>query len=221
MTGLIYCLTHRESGKKYVGQTVATLSHRMSQHRAEAARRSQMVIHKAIRKYGFAAFNVSVLEASVPLSQINEREIYYISTLLSRTTQHGYNMTAGGDGRPDCPMTEETKQRISLAKAGTNVGRHNPRWGVAHTEEARRKISAAHKGRKHSDESRRINSLSKTGEKNHFLGKQHTLESRQRMSESHKGQIAWNKGKKRDPELVARVVEIKRRNREARRLANG
>ncbi len=45
--------------------------------------------------------------------------------------------------------TEETKKKISEAKKGKGAGEDNPFYGKHHTEEARRKVSEANKGRTH------------------------------------------------------------------------
>lgn len=79
----------------------------------------------------------------------------------------------------------------------------HPMYGKKHTEEARRKISEAGKGRSpwnkdksdvYSEETR-----TKMGEKHlgnqYNLGKKRTEESKMKMSESHKGKDTWNKGK--------------------------
>lgn len=63
------------------------------------------------------------------------------------------------------------------------------RTGWHHTEEAKRKISEAHKGKKHSEETRRRMSESRKGKK-------HSEEARRRMSESRKGRKLTEEHKK-------------------------
>ena len=67
--------------------------------------------------------------------------------------------------------------------------------GKPRSEETKKKLSEALKGRKrgsHSDETKK-----KISEAN--KGKKRTSEQKKKMSEAHKGQIAWNKGKKTRP----------------------
>ena len=67
--------------------------------------------------------------------------------------------------------------------------------GKSRSEETKKKLSEALKGRKcgpHSDETKK-----KISEAN--KGKKRTSEQKKKMSEAHKGQIAWNKGKKTRP----------------------
>ena len=64
-----------------------------------------------------------------------------------------------------------------------------------YSEEAKRKMSEAMKGRKFSEEHRRKLSEAGKGEKNPFYGKSHSEESKEKMSKSSKGRIPWNKGK--------------------------
>ncbi len=92
--------------------------------------------------------------------------------------------------------------------------------GLVHTPETKAKMSAAHKGKKISQEQRENMSKLMTGENHPLYGKHHTEESRRKMSEKQKGRpgqwmgrhlseehrkkisektkgrIPWNKGKK-------------------------
>jgi|11BtaG_2_1085332.scaffolds.fasta_scaffold02929_3 group I intron endonuclease len=81
----------------------------------------------------------------------------------------------------------------------------NGSFNCKFSREQRDKISNSLTGKKHSNESKRKMSLSRTGEKNHFYGKRHSKDSLIKMSESKKGkyigddamQNAWNASKKR------------------------
>jgi|WetSurMetagenome_2_1015567.scaffolds.fasta_scaffold25922_2 hypothetical protein len=59
--------------------------------------------------------------------------------------------------------------------------------GGHHTNEAREKNRLSHIGKKHSEESKRKQGESITGEKNHFFGKHHTKESREKIRISRLG----------------------------------
>ena len=84
-----------------------------------------------------------------------------------------------------------------------NCGELNSMYGKTHTEEARRKISEANKGRSAwnkgktmSEEFSRKMSEVKKGQVPWNKGKTMSEEFRIKMSESSKGRIPWNKGKK-------------------------
>ena len=54
MRGFIYKITNIKNGKSYIGQTIQDVKERFYQHCANKCSKevSNMVIHKAIKKYG-------------------------------------------------------------------------------------------------------------------------------------------------------------------------
>src|SRR3990167_2066728 len=81
--------------------------------------------------------------------------------------------------------------------------------GMKHSDEARRKMSEACRGRVHSAETRRKISEAASGEKNGHWGKTHTQEARQRISEAAKGNTRWL-GKKHSVEAKRKMSNAKR-----------
>ena len=86
-------------------------------------------------------------------------------------TETGYNLTLGGDGRMGYKLSEETKRKIgegnigkvmsneakekmSVAAKKRSVGKLSPMNGKKHTDDALKKISESSKGRIFSEESR-------------------------------------------------------------------
>ena len=96
--GRIYIIRNKVNNKVYIGQTIHTLHERFLQHtRASRIRLSpHRKLCNAIRKYGKEQFYIELLEDNIPLSLLNEREIYYIEKYDSYN--EGYNATVGGDG---------------------------------------------------------------------------------------------------------------------------
>ena len=97
------------------------------------------------------------------------------------------------------------KQGYWKGKTGPNKGKYtgenNPMYGKHHSEEIKKKISEAAKGRpgpnkgKHfSEEHKKKIGETKKGNKN-MLGKKHSAESIQKMSEAKKGKHWYNNGK--------------------------
>ncbi len=74
---------------------------------------------------------------------------------------------------------------IRLVNSEAHKGK-KPWLGRKHTDETKKKIGDAHRGKVISDESRKKMSESKKGLKNHFFGKEHTKESKKKMSENSK-----------------------------------
>jgi len=184
-TGRVYRIDNLENGNFYIGQTRVTLSRRFTDHKSEARRGEvNMVLYNAMKKYGVDVFtieDIEVLEAETKdeLSKLlNEREIYFISTL-----KPPYNTAPGGLGHTGIPWTDERRRKFKELMSGEN----NPNYGKPLSGETKEKLSAALKGRIISEESRK-----KTSET--MKGVRKSEETRQRMSESQKGR-SMPKGK--------------------------
>ena len=93
--GYIYKITNTLNGKIYIGQTVKSVQKRFTQHKNNANKPyfSQIVLYKAINKYGFENFQCETLE-EVPNEKLDEREKYWIEYYDSYF--NGYNSTLGG-----------------------------------------------------------------------------------------------------------------------------
>ena len=110
MTG-IYLITNKVNGKKYVGQSI-DIEERWKRH-IIASKKSELHIHRAIRKYGIDNFDFSILE-ECSVDKLDEREIYWISEL--DTYNNGYNMTIGGKGHNlylDPKEREQKKKEVA------------------------------------------------------------------------------------------------------------
>lgn len=97
---------------------------------------------------------------------------------------------------PPCMLkfVTPTEHRALHTKGKKNpmYGRTSPMKGKTLSEETRRKLSEAKKGKKRapfSEETRKKMSEAQKGEKNHFYGKTHTEETRKKISEANKGRI--------------------------------
>lgn len=106
--GFLYIITNSVNDKVYIGQTITNIKARWAEHKHEAGRENpSMVIAKAIKKYGVKNFKISELEKVMSSSieelkqLLNEKEIDYIKQYDSTSHKHGYNVTPGGDNRPD------------------------------------------------------------------------------------------------------------------------
>jgi len=102
----------------------------MNAHRSSENNKSSFYIARAIRKYGFDNFKVTILDdTATDDKSLNALEVAYISQLDSMNHDIGYNMTAGGDG-----LSSEF-----MKKAWTS--------GVYDSKEYRQKLSKAFTGR--------------------------------------------------------------------------
>ncbi len=133
---LIYKLTHPSSDKIYIGKT-ADLQKRLRKHLYEKSNTRKNNWIKSLRKNNNIPEIALIEEVDNAIWQ--SREIFWISYY---TEKYGadriLNGTPGGDSPPS-------------------------QIGIRRSDEFRAKLSAAHLGKKETDESRKINSLSKKG----------------------------------------------------------
>lgn len=98
----IYCHTHIESSRRYVGLTKNTVMHRWNQHCAQAinSKGGRWHFPNAIRKYGKDAFFHEVLEVCDSLEAANLSEQRWVEHFKTRDPQFGFNLTKGGAHTP-------------------------------------------------------------------------------------------------------------------------
>lgn len=118
---IIYKIQNKINGKIYIGQTVGTLEHRMSQHKANGKKIS--VIGNAIHKYGWDNFDVEVIDEAETIEELNRKEIYWIGYYKS-LSPNGYNLELGGR---NALHEEETRKKISEANKGRHLAEKSPR----------------------------------------------------------------------------------------------
>jgi len=109
--GVVYLITNTVNGKVYVGQTTVGVSKRWKGHKDEARKGSECPIHRAIRKYGAASFDVQVVEECSTSDSLNASEKSWVSNLKSTDSSLGYNGTSGGDA--GYSFTPEVRAKIA------------------------------------------------------------------------------------------------------------
>lgn len=207
MTYIVYKITGPE-GKAYIGITKRTLRARWLSHIEEATKKeTTWAFHYAIRKYGAESFLLEVLTECVDSREAKacERALIASHGTFVRTG-NGYNMTLGGDGNWGWSPTKETRRKMGekksaylrshpelLKKMGAGRrGKARPRA----SEEHRRKIGDAHRGKKLSAETKA--KISAAG-----MGRKWTAEQREKHA-------AAMTGRKRNPASVAKMAATKR-----------
>lgn len=199
--GVIYCYTNKINGKKYVGQTKRTLKRRHNEHiwASKGGKECHFPFHRAIKKYGIENFILELLALNCEsYDEMNELEEFYVRSLKTLKTQHGYNIASGGNNGNNLEgKTEEElnefKRKLSEANKGKLVGEKNPMYGKAWSEEQRKKWSEQMSGennpfygKHHSEETKKkLSKLAsgRTGEKNPFYGKIHSEETKEKLRE--------------------------------------
>jgi group I intron endonuclease len=134
----IYCIKNTINGKIYVGKA-KDIYNRMMSHRYLLRKKSKdenLHLINAWHKYGEDAFIYEILEEfEFNEEKLREREDYWIVTLDATNRDVGYNMRR--DSSTGCLVSEETRQRISIAVTGEK----NPNYGNHWTDEQKQAMS--------------------------------------------------------------------------------
>lgn len=138
---------------------------------------SGVLLHKAYEKYGIENFKKEIICKNVQYKEtIDDMERFYIKKERTQNPFGCYNLTDGGEGSIGRLCSEETRKKISEAHKG------KPAWnkGKKMSEEQKKKLSNARKGRTPWNK-----------------GKCHSEESKKKMSEALKGKKLSEEHKKK------------------------
>ncbi len=144
--GIIYCYTNKNTGKKYIGQTIHPEQRKRNHLHEATVKGSDYYFHRSIRKYGMNAFEYEVLEDNV--KNLNERENHYIN-MYDTLWPNGYNQ---------CPANSLDKTAIQ--KMSETKKKQFAKMSEEERKERTRKICEGNVGRKHSEETRKKKSES-------------------------------------------------------------
>ena len=136
----VYQHKNKINGKVYIGITSQKPEQRW---RNGEGYKSSPHFYSAIQKYGWDNFEHNILFVELTKEQACLKEQELIKEFNSMNREYGYNSTSGGD---IFVMNEETKQKISQALMGNQNN-----LGHLCSEEKKKKISDAQKGRKLTD----------------------------------------------------------------------
>ena len=139
---IVYRAKNKINNKSYIGITTKTLEHRKITHQ-KAAKYSNRKFYTALNKYGFDNFEWSVLAEGSDITDLENKEQYYIEKYNS--FNDGYNLTSGGESLKE--YSEESKELMRDARVDWHKSNRNGFKGKTHTEEVRKRISEKLKGR--------------------------------------------------------------------------
>lgn len=201
--GCVYSATNKLNGMLYVGKTRLSLAVRRKRHESDAQKCAASYFHRALRKYGFDAFEWTVLYNDLDDDELVVYERLVIRKLKTKSP-NGYNMTDGGEGWPGQVFSDAHRKNLSAAKKGKKLSpqavaniakghiglKHSSATkeklrklgaGRKHTPEARARMSLAQKGRKVSPEAITRLAAFNMGRPGTMLGKKHTPEAKAKM----------------------------------------
>ncbi len=195
-----YCVyIHKTpTGKVYIGITMRKPEDRF---KGGSGYFKNKHFYQAIKKYGWDNIEHSIVASSLTRKEAGEIEQKLIAEYDSTNPLRGYNNSIGGEfGGFGVVPSEETRKKLSEALKGKKKSEAMKAKlrGRAKSEETRKRMSEAQKHQ--SVETRQKISKSLTG-------KRHTEERRQKNSLSHKGQHSWSKGKTLTSEHKKKISE--------------
>lgn len=184
----VYCHTNKSNNKKYFGITKQRPKDRWDSGHGY---RSNRYFWSAIKKYGWDNFEHEIIAENLTEQEAKDMEIQLISDHNTTNREIGYNITLGGESGNGIILSQEARQKISIANKGHPT-----------SKETRDKISKAHKGkiglrgrdspnygRKATEETKRLLSASHSGERHRLYGKSQPKETRDKIGVSKSIQV--------------------------------
>lgn len=142
---LVYKHTNKINNKVYIGITSRTAQERWGHNGNNYS--TSPHFFSAIHKYGWDNFEHEILFEELTKEEACSKEKELIKEYKANDRRFGYNQTDGGE----CfTLNEDTRRKMSLAMMGNKNG-----LGKSCSEEKKRKISEAQKGKIISAETRR------------------------------------------------------------------
>lgn len=119
----IYVIQNVQNLKIYVGRSKHRKRSRWTEHlRLSRNNGSNVLIHKAIRKYGADSFTFQIIEEFERIEDVLDAEMFWICYFRSNVCKYGpdsgYNLTDGADGKWSHKVSEKTKTKISQTLKG-------------------------------------------------------------------------------------------------------
>ena len=150
---IVYMHENKKNHKKYIGITCQKPTQRWRGGKGYKIG----AIKSAIDKYGWNNFEHKILYEGLTKEEACLKEQELIKKYNTMEKKYGYNMCEGGDLTIGYHHTEKSKQIMSKMKIGKYNGKNNPMYGRSgklapnygkhFTEEHKRKISEAKKGK--------------------------------------------------------------------------
>lgn len=203
---MAYCVYKHTSpsGKVYIGITAQRVKKRWQ---AGFGYKRNSHFWNAIQKYGWDNFSHEILYTGLTAEEAFEEEKRLIAEYKSNDQKFGYNLSCGGEsGNTGVKMPDHVKENLIRLSTGRHPSEETrkklsaARKGVKFTEEHKRKISESLKGKPReghpmAEEAKEKIRQANLGRKNPHKGVPRSAETRKKLSESLKGKLAPNRKK--------------------------
>jgi hypothetical protein len=180
---VIYRITNMINNKYYIGST-ESFARREWQHKNDLKKGAHKNPHlqASWNKYGGDAFVFEILtEVPAGESQLVWEDRYLAGHV---GLPECYNINTGAEApRLGIPMSEVSKQKMSLSRTGKHAGSEHYRYGQTVSPEVRQKIGDTQRGvakSERTEEHRRNLSEANKGNQ-HWLGKRHSEEAKNKL----------------------------------------
>ena len=193
--GFVYLIINTQNGKGYVGCKQYYIGKAKKESKWQTYMGSSKYLKADIKKIGKENFRFEVIAEYKNKRSLRYYEMYYqvkwnvLTAVIEGTDEPAfYNSYVGG--------------KFYRPVESYTIGEKHHMFGKKRTKETKRKISEAHKGKKHTEEH-----VKKIAEKN--CGKKRTKETKRKMSEAHKGfsHTEESKKKMREAQRIRRKEE--------------
>ena len=122
MRHILYRITCKISGKKYIGYTSQSIEKRWQQHICDSKVRPEYIFHRAINKYGSENFLVEKVAEYETREEALAHEIICIAN-ENTLKPNGYNICPGGQYGGFCYLSHENRRKIAEKASRTRVSR--------------------------------------------------------------------------------------------------
>lgn len=196
----VYKHTNNLNNKVYIGITIQKPYKRWLNGKGYT---NNDYFNKSINKYGWDNFSHEILYEHLTKEEAEQKEIELIAQYRSNQREFGYNIQNGGMHKGK--FSEISKKKMSESHIGITawnkglhigIGQENNFYGKKHSEETKKKISNANKGRKKTPEQieKVRNSCKETWRKKIENGYTMSEETRKKISDANKGRVSTFKG---------------------------
>ena len=202
----IYMWTNLLTGDMYIGQSI-DLSKRFRKYFTISyiKSRKELIISRALIKYGYANFSVSILEYC-DRCDLTAREQHYLDKFNPQ-----YNILKIAGSSLGFKQSEETRLKISKALKGIYTGDKSALFGRFHTEETKKIMSLSKAGENNPLYGKTHNEDTKELMRQRALNRKHSCETKDKMSKTHGNPVnIYEKSSSKGFELIGSFVSARR-----------